>query len=128
MSALGLHCCTQVFSSCGKQELFFIAGVSLMVQHRLKGRWGSVVAACGRGSCGSWALEHRLHSCGSWAHCSVANGIFLDQGWNPCPLHWQAKSQPLDDHGSPVHAFTRMLSFVVVALFYVWVITLPVTT
>ena len=21
--------------------------------------------------------------------CSVACGIFLDQGWNPCPLHWQ---------------------------------------
>ena len=24
--------------------------------------------------------------------CSEACGIFLDQGWNPCPLHWQADS------------------------------------
>ena len=27
--------------------------------------------------------------------CSVACGIFPDQGSNPCPLHWQADSQPL---------------------------------
>ena len=27
--------------------------------------------------------------------CSVACGIFPDQGLNPCPLHWQADSQPL---------------------------------
>ena len=25
---------------------------------------------------------------------SVACGIFLDQVWNPCPLHWQADSWP----------------------------------
>ena len=24
------------------------------------------------------------------------SGILLDQGSNPCPLHWQADSQPLD--------------------------------
>ena len=24
--------------------------------------------------------------------CSAARGIFLDQGSNPCPLHWQADS------------------------------------
>ena len=27
--------------------------------------------------------------------CPVACGIFLDQGSNPCPLHWQADSYPL---------------------------------
>ena len=27
--------------------------------------------------------------------CSVACGIFPDQGSNQCPLHWQADSQPL---------------------------------
>ena len=26
---------------------------------------------------------------------SRACGIFLDQGWNPCPLNWQADSYPL---------------------------------
>ena len=33
--------------------------------------------------------------------CSVACGIFLDQGLNLCPLHWQADSQPLHHQGSP---------------------------
>ena len=33
--------------------------------------------------------------------CSVACGIFPDQGLNPCPLHWQADSQPLHHQGSP---------------------------
>ena len=34
--------------------------------------------------------------------CSVACGIFPDQGLNPCPLHWQADSQPLRHQGSPL--------------------------
>ena len=33
--------------------------------------------------------------------CSAACGIFPDQGSNPCPLHWQADSQPLRHQGSP---------------------------
>ena len=33
--------------------------------------------------------------------CSAACGIFPDQGPNPCPLHWQADSQPLHHQGSP---------------------------
>ena len=32
---------------------------------------------------------------------SMAYGIFLDQGSNPCPLHWQMDSKPLDHQGSP---------------------------
>ena len=31
---------------------------------------------------------------------SEACGIFPDQGSNPCPLHWQADSQPLCHQGS----------------------------
>ena len=27
--------------------------------------------------------------------CPPACGIFLDQGLNPCPLHWQLDSHPL---------------------------------
>ena len=34
--------------------------------------------------------------------CSAACGIFPDQGPNPCPLHWQADSQPLRHQGSPL--------------------------
>ena len=37
--------------------------------------------------------------------CSAAHGIFPDQGSNPCPLHWQADSQPLCHQGSPIMAF-----------------------
>ena len=33
--------------------------------------------------------------------CSAACGIFPDRGSNPCPLHWQADSQPLRHQGSP---------------------------
>ena len=36
---------------------------------------------------------------------SAACGIFPDQGSNPCPLHWQADSQPLRHQGSPVFNF-----------------------
>ena len=35
--------------------------------------------------------------------CSAACGIFPDQGSNPCPLHWQADSQPLRHQGSPLY-------------------------
>ena len=33
--------------------------------------------------------------------CSAACGILPDQSSNPCPLHWQADSQPLRHQGSP---------------------------
>ena len=33
--------------------------------------------------------------------CSAPCGVFPDQGSNPCPLHWQADSQPLRHQGSP---------------------------
>ena len=47
---------------------------------------------------GSVVVAHR-------PSCSVACGIFPDQGSNPCPLHWQADSQPLRHQGSPVCRF-----------------------
>ena len=43
-------------------------------------------------------MAHRLS-------CSMACGIFLGQGSNPCPLHWQADSQPLRHLGSPLFFF-----------------------
>ena len=41
--------------------------------------------------------------------CSAARGIFPDQGSNPCPLHWQADSQPLRHQGSPTLDFLKLL-------------------
>ena len=41
--------------------------------------------------------------------CSAACGIFQDQGSNPCPLPWQADSQPLRHRGSPyLHFFNSI--------------------
>ena len=39
--------------------------------------------------------------------CSAACGILPDQGSNPCPLHWQADSQPLRHQGSPRCLFLK---------------------
>ena len=47
--------------------------------------------------------------------CSTACGIFPDQGSNPCPLHWQADSQPLRHQGSPGRSF---LTYPVLHPFY----------
>ena len=86
----------------------------------------SLVAASGGHSSSRWAglslsRPLPLRSTGSRragsvvvAHrpsCSAACGIFPDQGSNPCPLHWQADSQPLHHQGSP-----RMDSFVICVL------------
>ena len=48
-------------------------------------RAGSVVVACRLSSTGSVVVAHGLS-------CSTACGIFMDQGSNLCPLHWQADS------------------------------------
>ena len=47
----------------------------------------------------------RLSSCGSRAQLLRGMWIFPDQGSNPCPLHWQADSQPLHHQGSPIPQF-----------------------
>ena len=60
-------------------------GYSLVVGHGLLTVVASLVAEHG-------ALEHGLSSYGTGLSCSSACGIFLDQGSNPCPLHWQADS------------------------------------
>ena len=41
--------------------------------------------------------------------CSAACGIFPDQGSNPCPLHWQADSQPLHHQGSPLNFYNKVI-------------------
>ena len=44
--------------------------------------------------------------------CSVACGIFPDQGSNPCSLHWQADSQPLSHQGSPQISVFAFLEYI----------------
>ena len=56
-----------------------------------------------------WSTGSRCAGSVAVAHgpsCSVSCGIFPDQGSNPCPLHWQADSQPLRHQGSPCLPFS----------------------
>ena len=55
---------------------------------------GFAVAAPGLSSTGSAVIVHGLS-------CSVACGIFLDQGSSPSLLHGQVDSLPLSHQGSP---------------------------
>ena len=50
--------------------------------------WSMGSRRAGFSSCGTWASVVVVHG----LSCSAACGIFLDQGSNPCPLHWQADS------------------------------------
>ena len=87
---LGLGCCVgfsvvavnscSLVSVCG----LLITVTSLVIEHGLWSTWTSV-AVVGLSSFASRALGHGLS-------CSTACGIFLDQGSDLCPLHWQADS------------------------------------
>ena len=93
MAVLGLRFCARAFSSCGKWGPLFIAVRGpLLLRSTGSRRTGSVIVAHG-------------------PSCSAARGIFPDQGSNPCPLHWQADSQPLRHQGSPVSMALWCLSY-----------------
>ena len=85
LAALGL--CRCPWTLC-KQGLLFIG------LHRLLDVLASLVVEHTLYSAGSGAVPHGLRG-------SEASGILPDQGWNPCPLHWQLDSYPLDPQGSP---------------------------
>ena len=94
---LGLHCYAWAFSSCGEWGLLSSCvarashcGGFFCCRAWAPGTWASVLAAPGLG-------------------CCEACGIFLDQGSNPCPLHWQADSYALFQQGSPRMTFCDSL-------------------
>ena len=97
LAVLCLHFCVRAFSSwaSGGHSSLWCAGLSLsrplLLQSTGSRRAGSVVVAHG-------------------PSCSAACGIFPDQGSNPCPLHWQADSQPLRQQGSPSPQFFTVSS------------------
>ena len=92
MAVLCLRFCARAFSSCGKRGPLFIA------VHGPLTIAASPVGSTGSRRAGSAVVAHG-------PSCSAACGIFPDQGSNPCPLHWQADSQPLRHQGSPVSLF-----------------------
>ena len=61
----------------------------------------SVVGARWPKSSGLVVVEPRLS-------CSMSCRIFSDQGFNPCPLHWQANSNPLIHQGGPSVLFFNL--------------------
>ena len=104
LAVLGLRFCARAFSSCGERgPLFIVVRGPLLLRSTSSRRAGSVVVAHG-------------------PSCSAARGIFPDQGSNPCPLHWQADSQPLPHQGSPISwyfkkAFLKSLIFLMILSF-----------
>ena len=88
LAVLGLHFCAglPLVAASGGHSSSRCAGLSLsrplMLGSTGSRRAGSVVVAHG-------------------PSCSAACGILPDQGSNPCPLHWQADSQPLHHQGIP---------------------------
>ena len=89
-----------------------LLAVAYLMEQRLQGTKSSVAATHGLSSCGSPALEHRLQSGGTQAQLlTQACGIFLDQGSNPCLLHWQAESLPLNHQGSPLSLMATIKLF-----------------
>ena len=89
---LGLRFCVRAFSSCGKRGPLFIT-----VRGPLS--WPLLLQSTGSRRAGSVVVAHG-------PSCSAACGIFPDQGSNPCPLHWQADSQPLRHQGSPKSSYS----------------------
>ena len=113
LAALGLCCCIWAFFSCAAQLLIVVA--SLVVEHRLQAHGPQLVAAQGLISCGSRALQCRSVVVVRGLSCSVAYGIFLDQGLNLCPLHQQADCYPLHHQGGPSSRFNCILTFFLLA-------------
>ena len=92
MAVLGLGFCARAFSSCGKWGPLFIA---------VRGPLTIVLRSTGSRRAGSVVVAHGPSR-------SAACGILPDHGSNPCPLHWQADSQPLCHQGSPVDLFLTL--------------------
>ena len=91
MAVLGLHFCARALVvASGGHSSSQCAGLSLS--------WPLLLRSTGSRRASSVIVTNGLS-------CSAARGIFPDQGSNPCPLHWQADSQPLRHQGSPSPSF-----------------------
>ena len=87
LAALGPCWCAPAFSSCSEQASHWGSFSCFRVQ--ILGTRASVVVALRSG-------------------CSVACGIFPDQGLNPYPLAWQMDSYPLYHQESPRQSFKTL--------------------
>ena len=95
-----------IYLGCAGSSLLCVGLLQLQQVGGLFSRCSAQALRCSCFSCGAQAL-------GSWTSvvvvhklsCSAACGIFLDQGLNPCPLHWQADSLPLSHQENPSSGF-----------------------
>ena len=92
LAVLGLPCCARAFSSCSKRGLIFVATCGLLVAVLLL-----LAQALGRG----------------FSSCPSPRENIVDQGWNPCPQHWQGDSLPLDYQRSP-----SLMTFAWISYYY----------
>ena len=84
--------CTQAFSSCIARASHCSGFSCYQAQAVRHAGWSSCFH--GLQSTGSLVVAHGFS-------CSMACGIFPDQGSNPRPLYWQENSYPLCHQGSP---------------------------
>ena len=85
-----------LFSGCSKRGPLSSCGAWASHCHGCSCSRARALARAGCSSC-----DGGLSSCVHRLSCSVACGIFSDQGSNPCPIHWQADSLPLCHPESP---------------------------
>ena len=103
MAVLGLGCCTQAFSGCGKQGLF--PGCGAQASHR-----GSC-SCCAAQAIGVRASEVAAHR----FSCPAACGIFFDKDQTcvPCVIHWTTK----EVHRNEIDVFVHVLSVILLNSF-----------
>ena len=93
---MGLLCCAGAFLSCSEGKLLCVAvsfsGGFSCCRTLTLAVGVSVTAACEFSSCGLRALEPWLSSWYTGLSCSVACGIFWDQGLNQYALHCKGDS------------------------------------
>ena len=93
-----------VLGLCACAWLSLVAASKVYCSRSARASQGCGFLCCGAQVPGTWASAHGLWSVGSAvaAHrlsCPAPHRIFLDQELNPCPLHWQVDSLPLDHQG-----------------------------
>ena len=96
LAVLGLRFCVRAFCSCGEWGHSSSQCAGLSPSRPL------LLWSTGSRHAGSVIVAH-------WPSRSAACGIFPGQGSNPCPLHWQADSQPLCHQGSPALFYVSTL-------------------
>ena len=107
LAVLGLRYCVgfSLVVESGGYSLTVMLGLPVaetsLVKRGLKGTRASVVVAPGLYSAGSIAVASRLS-------CSMACGIFPDQGSNLRLLHWQENFLQLSHQGSPTYGFREV--------------------